>query len=355
MTAAEVLEYARAAGRAGRGWMDFTADDALGDYCSENVETFDTVAIQAAFDEGRREWKISGGWLVRFTTAPSDYDGFQTETAEECGEYKGRQLRKVLIDPRYLTWHESRYGSGLHPTWSEDPRAADRAIAERIARDRVEREEHERRRAAGLAWVLAADDVELEQALEADDLTRDRGIDYRDVRDEQKRRKLARNEAARATEWARCRALLPDGATLLDDGVPARRGQWGNIPGRDPDIHHAISVEAYAYQGAPDPEVVIVRDAGGRQVGSLANVVRDIAEGRLRVAAAGDVIPPRAVAERVGRSRWRSIKRLEVEGRVVWASTPLFSSEVLALDEHGKKVRGKRLHDAVTFAYWKAT
>jgi len=56
--------------------------------------------------------------LTRFTTAPVEYDGFGTRTVRVIGRDNGRDVREVEIDERHLAWQETRYGSGMHPSWT---------------------------------------------------------------------------------------------------------------------------------------------------------------------------------------------------------------------------------------------
>jgi len=58
-----------------------------------------------------------------FTTAPQDYDGFSTETADEnAGRDKssGKIYRQVEMQDRDYNWQSSRYGSGMHCSMSQD-------------------------------------------------------------------------------------------------------------------------------------------------------------------------------------------------------------------------------------------
>jgi hypothetical protein len=36
--------------------------------------------------------------------------------------WRDETLRRVLVDPGYLSWHLGRYGSCLGGLWTEDPR-----------------------------------------------------------------------------------------------------------------------------------------------------------------------------------------------------------------------------------------
>jgi len=62
---------------------------------------------------------------IRYTTAPSAYDGFGTKTLELKWVWQSKlngntkPVRKVVINPEHLQWQTMRYGSGMHPTWTE--------------------------------------------------------------------------------------------------------------------------------------------------------------------------------------------------------------------------------------------
>lgn len=61
---------------------------------------------------------------IRYTTAPVDYDAFGTQTLENnCGADSSRPdrpFRKVSIRAEHLKWHEARYGSGMHASFTEE-------------------------------------------------------------------------------------------------------------------------------------------------------------------------------------------------------------------------------------------
>ena len=336
---ADLIALAREAGVAGRTWDLWTASDVVQDALIEAVTDLDTDALEAAFLEGRRQHRIANGWRTVWTTAPADYDWFGTETIVECGEWHGKKLRSVLIDPDQYQGQTDRYFSGMHPSLDEDPRVAEERAKVRAAQDKVEREVREATRQAGLTWLTTATEDELEDfdGFEA------RGLRYQDIRVEKARRSAAVTESARLSELARCEALVPRGATLIDDGSPAERGVYGYIPGRPTHVWYNVFVQR-AYPD--DAEHNYVHGEGLDHVGSLAYVADWIVSGRLRVATAADNVPPRAVVQRVGHDRFKDIRHVEVEGRHVWVFDKLWRNERLVLDERGHIVRAKKIVEA---------
>jgi len=55
--------------------------------------------------------------VYRYTTAPSDYDGFGV-TGHDVATYCGKTVRAVAIPSKHLTWYDGRIGSGMHPLWT---------------------------------------------------------------------------------------------------------------------------------------------------------------------------------------------------------------------------------------------
>lgn len=345
-----ILAHARAAGASGRTWGDYTCnDEELAAYCEDHA--FDTDAIAAAFEQGRLEHKART-WVTRWTTAPVEYDGMGTEDLGPAGEWRGKPLRRVLIEPRSLTWQVDRYASGLHGAWEEDPNTAD--AREREKRERWAREDAERnaKRAAALAELTTMETAHLQHLHDLDEPPH--GLEYGDVRDELKRRRDAAQERDRLAEIERCRALVPAGATLIDDGAPSTQGRWGRIPGRDPNIWYDIEI-GYVYPHMSADDVVVWEQGGAsaRAIGGLESVAEWLTSGHLRTPRDGEMIPPRPVVERVGRARWKHIRRYEIRGRVVYVAPVAYSmDDPWVLDENGKKVRGKLVQDAV--AAWRA-
>jgi hypothetical protein len=340
-TSADLPALARAAGLAGEEWFAWTGSDAV----QAIVNASDDVhaePIEAAFNDGVRERRLTvDGWRVAWTTAPEDYDTYGTETIEVCGPYHGKTLRKVLVDPRRATYQFDRYGSGLHPTWDEDPRETDRKIAERIAADKAEREVREAKRADGIAWLQTLDAAAIDDdSSEAFDTFESRGVGYTEVRAERARRAKAAADAERAATWARIRATIPDGATIVDDGAPGERGVYGLIPGRDPCVWRDVRI----VPSYDDPDKGEVRDESGEDVGSPLLVADYLASGRLRLTRDGEIFPPRAVVLRAGGwSRLREIRRVEAVGKVVWVTRAMFASDFMVLDDAGHLVRSKKV------------
>ena len=342
MSPADLLILARAAGAAGRSWADWQ--------CGDDVQAFADAdgfegqpgrlliqACEKAFAEGVREHRINGGWIVAWTTAPDDYDSMGTETippadgtatddAATEGDYHGKPLRRVMMDPKHAGYQADRYSSGLHPTWTEDPRIVDAAAAERAAKTLADEKTRQASRDRGREWLKRATDAELEAA---DATTEDEhGFFTTDLREERARREQAAKEAARAAEWARCLAIVPEGCTIVDHGCDAVRGQFG--------------VEGAFHDSSP----------GSTNAGSLAYVADWLTKGeadgftkKLEIVPV-DSVPPRPVLERIGHEHLKDIRRVEAAGRVVWIGRPTFG-ETMVLDEKGHIVRAKKVLEAV--------
>lgn len=349
MTDLEAL--ARAAGRAGMAYDDWTGSEelyaALEAYDAAGAR-FDTRACEAAFREGRREYRLAGGWRRIWTTAPEAYDQFGTTTVEACGMYGHKPLRCVLVDPAHAEYQMGRYGSGLHGSWDEDPREREARWEAARRAEEQEREDRARRRAEGLEWLKTAD---VDTILEGDDVDAlgSRCLEWSDLRAEQRRRREEREASERAEKWARYRATFSDGATLIDNGTPGYRGYYGWIRGRDPDAWRSCVVKPH-YAKADDPDEALVVAEGGVDVGTLEYVADKLAAGEFRVAAVGEHVPPRAVLKRVG-CLYTEVIRAELGGQVAWVGKPQFGSEPLILDEEGKVVRKKALREAALAAY----
>ena len=55
-----------------------------------------------------------------YTTAPVDYDGFGTRTVVGlCGYTCGKPLRLVETPEEHANWQHARYGSGMHPAYTQ--------------------------------------------------------------------------------------------------------------------------------------------------------------------------------------------------------------------------------------------
>lgn len=194
----ELCRLTRKLASEGADWNRVLFDDAVNDaYCElSRAGELDKDKLKTAFVEGRREHRLSKGWIVAWTNAPADYDQFDTEELEFV-EWKQGRLRKVLMHPDNAVYQRSRYMSGAF-VWDEDPREIDRRIQERIARDRAEAEEKARVREDGLAWLRTADlDARTDEDLFDNEL-RSRGLTWTDLRAEQKRREEEKEAAEHA-------------------------------------------------------------------------------------------------------------------------------------------------------------
>lgn len=347
MTQQDLEASAHAAGLAGEDWSHWTCRDEVQD-AAGTPPGLDTDALEAAWVAGLRERRLAAGWRIVWTTAPEDYDwtGMGTETVERCGEWHGKPLRRVIMDPHHASSQIDRYGSGLHPAWDEDPRVeAARAAERRQELDRLQAERAARRE-AGLAWIATASDEELDDY----DTVEAHGLDSKDSRAERERRAKDLAEEYTRREWKRCLEMIPEGATLIDDGEPSQRGQWGVIPGREAHVWYNVRIE----RGWPDEaDRANVMGEGRDNAGSALLVADWIGSGRLRVAKPGEV-PPHPVAKRIGLDRWRQIRRVEVDGREAWVGRALFASEALVLDAKGRIVRSKAIQQAA-LAAWNET
>lgn len=342
-----LFSMAREAGRAGQSWNEWSMSDDVQDriMAMTPFTRRDQAAIEAAFQEGYRQHKLASGWRTLWTTAPADYDGFGTETIEEGGEWRGKTLRRVIIDPVHFSYQTARYASGLHGDWDEDPRVVEANMQTRLERDRVERAARESKRLAGLEWLKTATEDELEDF----DTFESRGVQHQDVRAEKKRRQEHAAETASAAEWARCIAIVSEGSTLLDRGEPARRGQYGVIPGRSSHVYYDVRI----VRGWPDDaDHANVVGEGKDVAGSLCYVADWIVSGRLEIVGlqqpglSTDDVPPRPVVQRIGHEHVKDIRRVDVEGRSVWVGRATFG-EQMVLDEKGRIVRAKKVLAAV--------
>jgi len=339
-----LIQLARSFGAKGKALTDLTFSDEFVN-AVEAVESdgrYDRKTrerVESAYCEGRREWRLAGGWKTAWTTAPNDYDGFGTEMAEGPFEWEGKQLRRVLIDPDFFSWQTGRYGSGGHGDWDEDPRVTEARIKERLANERAEREASEKRRANGLTWIRTADIDGDDDA--ADELARANGLAWEDVRVERRRRRDEKAAAERATKWTECRAVFKDGDTLIDAGTEGYHGYYGWVSGHESKAHFRCKVKPH-YSCEDDAELAVVyEDDGSSTVGTLAAVAAMFASGRMRIAGPEDIIPPRAVTDRL-RISWKNVLRVDVNGRIVWIGYQFASSEALVLDDDGHIVRAKK-------------
>lgn len=328
---ADILELARLAGESGQSWNAFTDSDAV--KYAAMAGDLDVDAIEASYQRGRLAY-ITATWLVVWTTAPEDYDAFGACTLETCGNWHGKQLRKVAIEPGSFVYQSSRYWFGLHSTWDEDPRVQEARAKEQFDRERATQAERDAKRAAGLEWLRTAAEIDLEDF----DTFEAHGLRHADVHAELTRRDDEKASAERKAEWARCEAAIPVGATIIDVGVPASRGQYGVIPAVPAHIYYNVRIR----RGWPDDvDHAYVMGDGNDSAWSPSFVVDHLATGRMRIAAPGEV-PPRAVVQRIGHDRWKDIRRVEVDRRVVYVGSPMFG-ETLVLDERGHKVRSAKV------------
>jgi hypothetical protein len=276
------------------------------------------------------------GWVSQWTTAPIDYDCFGTATAEQCGDWHGKPLRRILSHPHHADYQAARNGSGMHPTWSADPRIERRALEERAARIAQRDIEDAARRTTGLAWLAGATEAEIKDIEERDEVE-SRGLKYTDLGDEIRHRAGVVAEAARTAEWDRCRSSFQDGAILVDEGTSGFRGTYGGIAGQPTHIYYEARVTGDWRKVADEATVVA---AHGDDAGSLAVVAEHISTGRFRVVSADDV-PPEPVTRRIGHSVWRKIVKVQVADRLVWIGRVSGAYELMVLDAKGRIVRAK--------------
>lgn len=340
-----LVASAREAGASNRDWNDWCASDETQAAIDAHEGPHGRLVreCEAAFAEGRRE-HLRKSWIACWTTAPSDYDTFGTETVADAGAWLGKALREVLIDPRHLTYQRDRYGSGCHGSWLEDPRVEEARYQAQRATEMAEQAARDAKRAEGLIWLAGLDDAELQRVADGErDADLDTfGIGWTAVRDEKKRRAKEEAEVKRAGEWAALRPLIPEGCVLVDDGDEGSYSTEGGYayrrPRRDACAYYGIRV----VEIDQDVDRSYVSHSKGHISGSLADVAYQLGNGRLRVAAPGDV-PPEKVLDRIGHDRLKEIRRVEVQGRVVWVGRPRFSYEALILDENGRIVRAKAI------------
>lgn len=342
-TSVEIAALARAAGLAGRRYMDWAWDDTVQRYVDDHEA--DSAAWEAAYEQGLLERRRTvEGWLERWTIAPADYDVWGTATLATEGTWHDRPLRRVLVQPMYERYQSDRYASGLYGTWAQDPREVERRLAEEAARERVVIERRAADRAAGLSWLASASDAEIDGALDRDDAPR--GVERDQLRGELRRRTEDREAAACAAEYDRCRALVLAHEVLVDDGAPAQRSRWGVVPGRPSRVYYAVSVDDVPR----DARRAAVRAQGQREderrVGDLELVAKRLEEGSLRGARAAD-IPPEPVLRRVGHESLSKVCRVEAAGRVVWVHRSVFARGILIFDERGRVVRARALVEVV--------
>jgi hypothetical protein len=339
----------------GADWNRVLFDDAVHEaYCElSQTEEFDKEKLEAAFVEGRREHRISKGWIVCWTNAQADYDQFDTEELE-CFEWHHRPLRKVLMNPGNAVYQRSRYMSGAS-VWDEDPREIERRIQETIAKDKAEAAEKHRVREEGLSWLRSADLSKRTDEDLFDNEVRSRGLTWTDLRVEQKRRDEEQETAKRVAIWNECRAMFADGCTIVDPGRDSIKGTNPytdpSIPASDAAVYRNVRVVPH-WSAKNDAHEARVEDERHEFVGSLWRVAQYLKKGLLRIATDDEKLPPNAVLDRLKPSRLDHVFRFEAEGRVVWVGRERFSYwECIVLDEHGKLVRKKSIKEAAEKAF----
>jgi hypothetical protein len=340
----DLVESARVAGAAGQRWHDWIMSDEIQDVIAA-APTFseaDQDAIEKAFGEGRRERSAATGRII-WTTAPADYDTNDVTELEVIGDYFGKPLRKIALDPEGYQYQTGRYASGTYGVWDKDPIAEDKRVRDEYAKHDAERAAVEAKHQAGAAWLRTATAAELAD----EDLCWERGARHQDVRAERQRRHDEAQGEERAGAWARASALIPEGATLIDEGAYIPSPMVGLRPIHRPArIHYNVKIaHGWPANNVETSHVHAQSGRGSTSFGTVAHVADMIAKGHLRVAKEGEV-PPYAVADRIGFERWKDIRRVEVAGRTVWVGRAMFGAEDLVLDENGKLVRARKIVDA---------
>jgi hypothetical protein len=335
----------------GSEWLHVLHNDSVHEaYCElSQTEEFDKEKLESAFVEGRREHRISKGWIVCWTNSQADYDQFDTEELE-CHEWHHRQLRKMLMNPGNAVYQRSRYMSGAS-VWDEDPREIERRIQETIAKDKAEAAEKHRVREEGLSWLRSADLSKRTDEDLFDNELRSRGLTWNDLRAEQKRRDEEQATAERVALWNECRAMFVDGCTIVDPGRDAQRQPSEPIPASDCAVYRNVRVVPH-WSAKDDVHEARVEDERHEYAGSLWRVAQYLKKGLLRIATDDEMLPPNAVLDRLKPSRLDHVFRFEAEGRVVWVGRERFSYwECIVLDEHGKLVRKKSIKEAAEKAF----
>lgn len=351
----QLLQAAREAGRVGDNFGSWCNSDTVQDFLFSPAydaiphaeQDALTAKLHAAFEEGLREHRRANGWVTRWTTAPKDYDTFATEHVSE-EPFQGKTLREVLIDPDHVEYQTMRYGSGCHGTWGTNPRVEYERRQAEWAQVEGARKEHEAKHAAGLEWLKGLTIEQLE------DLAYDRGqfadgealqvhaLSYSEARAALRAKRDEVAKVDRAKRWAECRALIPDGCILVDDGEN-RRTEHGAI-NRPSQVYYNVRTMGTAMTD-PDPDRCdVLSSSGDLNRYKLSSLADDVRSGRLRVARPEDV-PPQAVLDRIGHSKLKEIKRYEIrEETTVWVGRAVFGDVPLVLDKEGHIVRRKAIH-----------
>lgn len=344
-----LLDDARAAGRANRGVDDWANSDAV----QSALDALDAAGVRVDFDDvhaayadGYRAYQLAA-WTLMWTTAPAAYDSGGTTTVDDGGDWCGKHVRRVAIEPESVGWQTTRYGSGMHGAWPEDPRVTEARQAAQARRERDQRTQALALRDAGLQWIRTADPSVLELTDVNYDVWHEHELTTEDVRVERARRTEVDAAAARAAEFCRCLAIVDPGMTIIDPGAP-RVAAGHPAAVRAPYVWIAVQV----VRGWPqdDPAKATVVGEGGETAGSLIAVADALVAGRLRVAGPADVVPPLAVMKRVGHRDLSRYRRMDVGGTIVWIGGATFAYEPLILDGDGHIVRKKSIRNAAACA-----
>lgn len=339
-----LLPFAEMAGSSGTDWLTWScSDEAIAAFRDLAPNDEQCAAIVAAHARGWRGHKIASGWVRQWTTAPAYYDQWST-IGTVVGEYSGKPLREVTIDPRYLIAQCDRYYSGAVFLVSEvDPRIAD---AERAAkRDRWAREDAERaaKREAGIAWLRDQPDSALEDydELEARCLTID------DRKAERRRRAEEREAATRAADWNALAPLIPIGGTLVYEGREGNRF----VQAQPAQVWRGLSLVVPHDPDVDKVEVRCVRDDGSPgTVGTVRDVAYGITEGHFRAARDGEILPTSKVLARAG-GRWDRARGVQLPGGdTYWLVRESPLQPEIVVDRAGRLVRKQAVADAVRIA-----
>lgn len=98
-----------------QGYFHVTAAD----YQSHKIDKYLISDVDRTLENLKERCKLLAGKGTKpidlYTTATEDYDHSSTQTLQMLQEeYRGKQLRKVRIQPECYKWQTDRYGSGLH-------------------------------------------------------------------------------------------------------------------------------------------------------------------------------------------------------------------------------------------------